>query len=94
MNLPFQKYALEQADRIISGDRTTNAKCFATKEDIPNITEFVDHLVSFGLFVRVGKTLALQPYEEEIYCFEISKQPICGSWNPYFSLNIREELGL
>lgn len=94
MNLPFQKYALDQAGRILSGDRTTSAKCFASKEDIPNIKEFAEHLVSFGLFVRVGKTEKLHPYEEEIYCFEISKQPICGRWNPYFTLNLKEELGL
>lgn len=94
MNLPFQKYALDQAGRILSGDRTTNAKCFASKEDIPNITEFAEHLVSLGLFVRVGKIEKLQSYEEEIYCFEISKKPICGLWNPYFTLNIKEELSL
>lgn len=94
MNLPFHKYTEEQADRILSGDRTTSARCFATGEDIPNIKEFAEYLVAKGVYVRVEKVPVSQPYEEEVYCFVISKKPLCGSWNPYFNLNVREEFDL
>lgn len=94
LNLPFHKYAEEQTNRILSGDRTSDAFCFASKQDVPNVKEFAEYLVAKGVYVRVGKTTVTHPYEEEIYCFTISKKPLCGSWNPYYSLNLKEELDL
>lgn len=95
MNLPFQKYIEEQANRILSGDRTTKATCFATSEDFVNIKELAQNVVNKGLYVRVEKRLISFPYEEIIYCFIISNKQI-EIWqsNPSFDISICKEIGL
>ena len=87
MNLPFKKYILNQAERIIAGERSSNAKCFASKEDVPNVKEFAQSIADTGLYVLVTKTNITLPYEEQIYCFVISKNVIdfCDK-NPFYKL--------
>ena len=72
-NILFLQYFELQADRILSGDRTSEAKCFAIKEDVPNVQDVMQIAFDKGVFVRFEKSKVLLPYEEEIYCFIISK---------------------